>query len=612
MSPGMEKACVQARGGLPFCFRKLPTGEKIRISFYGGAAAVGEGASRPELCYRELLPAYLRHLYPKAQAGGYDYTATGNGSWLGAFSVGKDSYYGVNDLFVLDFALDDADAPETQVCESMEGIVRQLRSRSPETEFIFLYVFSKDQMDSFRKGEVPASIRAQEKIAAHYGIPSVNAAKFVADRILAGTLSLEEFSRDGVRPTDKGHALYLEAMKPLFDQCRAAAETNTALATRALPKPLTAHPLEKAQSIFYEWCKREGRWTTGQESPSARFTHVLVSDTPGDTLTVNFKGESAGYVGVSGPDSGDVEFSVDGGEWRPHANFLPEAGSSFRVHGVLAARGLAPEANHELKLRVAGNQPKGSAGRVIRIGFVLVNGTVADPYQGLAGLPLIDTLYASMAPLRYTADPGRWAFLPRTLKRLQDGPSLRIVMLGDSIINDTADSKFDLLLGRMYPKCRIEKIASTRGSTGCNWYKAENRVQDYVIKYNPEVLIIGGSSNGDAESVREVIKQVRAKIAPEILVMTPVFGSNDKDVKDVKAIPRDIDPNGRDYRANLKRVAEEEKVEFLDMTGPWVQYIRDSGKTYGWFRRDRVHANGRGRQILGRILETYFAPKDHT
>ena len=51
----------------------------------------------------------------------------------------------------------------------------------------------------------------------------------------------------------------------------------------------------------------------------------------------------------------------------------------------------------------------------------------------------------------------------------------------------------------------------------------------------------------------------------------------------------------------------EEKVEVVNMTGPWGEYIRRSDKTRGWFMRDPVHANERGFQILGRILEKYFA-----
>jgi len=44
------------------------------------------------------------------------------------------------------------------------------------------------------------------------------------------------------------------------------------------------------------------------------------------------------------------------------------------------------------------------------------------------------------------------------------------------------------------------------------------------------------------------------------------------------------------------------------MTGIWWQYILDSGMTYGWFMRDYVHANDRGFQSIGRMLEINYRP----
>ena len=88
--------------------------------------------------------------------------------------------------------------------------------------------------------------------------------------------------------------------------------------------------------------------------------------------------------------------------------------------------------------------------------------------------------------------------------------------------------------------------------------------------------------------------------------MTPAFGFEESDF--IKAWTYSVKADGNDYRARLMRLASEENCEFLDMTGPWWQYVQDSGKTYGWFRGDAVHANNRGTQILARILEKYFAP----
>jgi hypothetical protein len=42
------------------------------------------------------------------------------------------------------------------------------------------------------------------------------------------------------------------------------------------------------------------------------------------------------------------------------------------------------------------------------------------------------------------------------------------------------------------------------------------------------------------------------------------------------------------------------------MEAAWAGYIRKSGKDLDSFKRDPIHANERGEQILGRILESYF------
>jgi len=35
----------------------------------------------------------------------------------------------------------------------------------------------------------------------------------------------------------------------------------------------------------------------------------------------------------------------------------------------------------------------------------------------------------------------------------------------------------------MYPQCKVVKIRSVRGSTGCWWYKEEGRVDEWVLKH---------------------------------------------------------------------------------------------------------------------------------
>jgi len=62
----------------------------------------------------------------------------------------------------------------------------------------------------------------------------------------------------------------------------------------------------------------------------------------------------------------------------------------------------------------------------------------------------------------------------------------------------------------------------------------------------------------------------------------------------IRTFTREIDTTTSNFRFNMQKAAAEEKCAFFDMTSRWWTYIQESGKTYGWFMGDGVHANDRG------------------
>lgn len=604
---------IQARNGCPNAFRKFAESQTskayTKITFFGGSITEGAGASKPDLCYRSLAMKQLHADYPGATLAENNAAIGGTGSWLGAFRTKSEALYGGAALVIVEFAVNDGGAPEAQVLSSMEGIVRQIWSRDSSTDIVFLYTLVKNHMDVYKQGQLPDTVQWHERVAERYGIPSVNMAQFAANKILAGELTFDEFAKDGVHPTDRGYALYLEALKPFLADCKAAGQLASPAVHRQLKNfaCVSPAPMEKAQCVPYEWSTADAAWKFGQQSSVERFLHIAQCDQPGAVLTLSFTGSQVGVFDLIGPDTGDLEFAIDGAEWKLLQDFDSYCVSSTRAHARPLASGLDPKQAHELRLRVAAKIPEKSQGHVARLGWLLVDGDVANPFAATNRMEQCDALYASMDKLAYTPPPapGRWCNLDQTLKRLREGGTLKIVMLGDSIIGDTSSSSYELLLQRLYPKCTIIKQTSVRGSTGCWWYRNDNQVEPYVLKHNPDLLMIGGiSQRDDIDSIREVIHQVRAKQSPEILLMTPAFGATpDKHIKEWT-----FDPAPGTYRDRLRQLAEEERCGFIDMTGPWWRYVQESGKCYGWFQRDRVHANDRGFQILGRIIETFFKP----
>ena len=219
-----------------------------------------------------------------------------------------------------------------------------------------------------------------------------------------------------------------------------------------------------------------------------------------------------------------------------------------------------------------------------------------------------DSVYASIPPVTFRPDPDRFQLLPATYQALKSEKKLRVVMLGNSIINDTGNSAWEQLVETLYPGSDLEVITSVRGSTGCQYYQENNRVDTFVVQYQPDLLIIGGISHGnDTAAIHNVIRQVRAKMqpAPEILVMSGPVGEQG----DPRGNPDfTLEPRAEDFRSQLQAMAADAEVAYFDMKTEWGKYINGSGKEYDYFLRDPVHANARGRQVLARMLETFFMP----
>jgi hypothetical protein len=213
-----------------------------------------------------------------------------------------------------------------------------------------------------------------------------------------------------------------------------------------------------------------------------------------------------------------------------------------------------------------------------------------------------------MKPVAYKPPADRWAFLPGTREVLKNGGELRIVMLGDSIVNDTARSNWTFHLDEQYPKVKVVKYTVVRGSTGCDWYREPGRVKRYVLDFKPTLVMIGGISHRDnVDAIPDVIRQIRAGSGADVLVMTGPFGHADpNDEAQLRAIAH---PAETSYAARLARLARDEKVEFVDLQKVWAEYVRASGRPVAAFKRDAVHANREGEQIVGRILMGYFGPR---
>ena len=236
-----------------------------------------------------------------------------------------------------------------------------------------------------------------------------------------------------------------------------------------------------------------------------------------------------------------------------------------------------------------------------------------------------DDLYATLPPLQFQPPANSFTLLPKTAEALKSGKPWRIVMLGDSIQNDSFNSVFQALLKRDFPQSNLDFVISVRGSTGCWYYKEPEHFAEYVAKYKPDLLLIGGISNvrHNVDSVEhamgniaQVIDHAR-ELGCEIALLSPPHSVDwrpfDKENPDA-ALPAMTwtedtpDPQGskRLLWTPYRDLAAKEKIAFWNITVPTMDYLAQSGKPHDYFNRDYVHNNDRGKQIIGRTLQRYF------
>lgn len=218
---------------------------------------------------------------------------------------------------------------------------------------------------------------------------------------------------------------------------------------------------------------------------------------------------------------------------------------------------------------------------------------------------------ATLPPVKPAVPANAWAKLPRSAANLKAGKIVRILMLGDSIVNDTWCGNVAALIKEKFPNAEL--FLSVRGSTGCWYYREEKHFDDYVTKYNPDLVLIGGVSNrtvGDTDrsavdSVKEVVRRCRAK-GYEVALLSPPPSwpfrrAQDDPYYDGESAARGLLRRGWQFTA----VAEAD-IAYWDVTTAPCRAMATSQKPLGYFKRDLVHNDDRGKQLIARTLAAYF------
>lgn len=310
VSPGIwynGNECT-VRGGLPHFFRKAAAGQPLTIGFIGGSITQGNA------CYRPQAARYIQAMFPGTPMMGINAGVSGTGTDLGACRLQDQLMQYHPDLVFVEFAVNGA------FPAGMEGIIRQIRRASPQTDICLIYTIYSGQTKVYTAGDIPENIQGLEQLAAHYQLPSVHLGMEVARLEQEGKLlwkSAEEvpgkivFSHDGTHPITAGGNLYAAAIARAMHKIQTANNVGTV----TLPAPLLADNWEDAGMYDPQEIAGFGAgWkkTVPLQQFHPWFPYVMMAEQPGATFTFRFTGTLFGIFDIGGPEAGQLEAVVDG------------------------------------------------------------------------------------------------------------------------------------------------------------------------------------------------------------------------------------------------------------------------------------------------------------
>ncbi len=361
---------VHARGGLPNFFAKAehPDGE-IKVGYLGGSITAQAG-------WRVKSLAHFRTLFPAAKFSEINAAIGGTGSDLGVFRVKQDVLDQHPDLLFVEFAVNDGGAAPEQIIRCMEGIVRQTWKADPKCDICFVYTVTEALVGPMLEGKYPRAASAMEKVAEHYGIPSIHLGIEVAKLAKEGKLvwkaplpkTDEEkaalgdkfvFSADSVHPyPETGHELYLQAIVRSLTPIRAA---STKAGPHDLGAPLMADNYERAQLLPISAASLSAgfqKLDPAKDAMAKSFTRLPDlhrASNPGETIQFKFKGTRAALYDLVGPDCGQVIVTLD----NQPPKIVPRFDSyctSYRLATLVVGTDL-PDALHTVKVEIHPEQP---------------------------------------------------------------------------------------------------------------------------------------------------------------------------------------------------------------------------------------------------------------
>jgi sialidase-1 len=371
-----SRSYVNTRGGLANCYLKFTNTRKGRVAFMGGSITHNPG-------WRDSVCMYLQSRFPLTIFEFINAGVSSTGSTPGAFRLKRDVLdRGEIDLLFEEAAVNDrTNMFDSVSCvRGMEGIVAHARQFNPYIDIVLMYFADPDKIKDYNAGIPPYEIRAHNKVAAHYNIPSLNLAKEVTDRINNGEFSWENDFKD-LHPSPFGQSLYFHSIKALLEECWEKAKSVSVRTHYKLPDPIDLLSYFSGDYIDVDKASLRNGWVKIRDwSPQnnaivhhmVRHISVITSDSPNSEAMLKFSGKAIGMCVITGPDAGTINYSIDG-KYSGSVDLFTPWSNQYNIPWYVVLKDNLPDSRHILQIQISDKKNPDSKGHACYLYKFFVN-----------------------------------------------------------------------------------------------------------------------------------------------------------------------------------------------------------------------------------------------
>lgn len=330
----------------------------VTIGYIGGSVTIGRE-------YTDRFTDYLRKKYPKNNITEINAGVGGTTSFLGVHRSDRDLFSHNPDIVIIEFSINDSADDSIDVSlfgRTMEGLLRKAFNVNRDTlAAVFGITSNPLEKNYFSKGLLPQSHEIHKKVAEYYNVPFINAGAELHLLAQKEDCDINCFFQDGVHPNEKGGKAYCDILVNALD------DYNWSINKKS--EPLFENNFEKATLLMGENYTNE-EWKVSKCTLYGKLPNYIYCNEPGKEVKVDFYGSAIGIYCTSEKDSGILEYSIDGSEWKKISTWDKYCLDSNRAHNYIFDYKLEKK-KHKMIIRVANDKDEFSEGRYIRIGAFL-------------------------------------------------------------------------------------------------------------------------------------------------------------------------------------------------------------------------------------------------